>query len=73
MSKDAMMDLMTRLSRDRKQSQEFRDDPDRIMAGLDLTEEEREMLKRGRREEIREYLGGTRDWEDAPFPGDGQP
>lgn len=69
MSKEAMNDLMTRLSNDRKESQEFRDDPERIMASLDLTEEEREMLKRGRREEIWEYLGGgpTRLYEE-PLP-----
>lgn len=57
MSKQAMIDLMTRLAQDRKESQSFKENPDRAMAGLDLSEEEKEMLKRAQREEIQGYLG----------------
>lgn len=57
MSKEAMIDLLNRLNQDRKESATFKQDPDRVMAGLDLTAEEKEMLRHGRREEIRKYLG----------------
>jgi hypothetical protein len=56
-SKTVMIDLMTRLSKDRKECQEFKADPDRAMADLDLSEEEKGLLKRAQREEIRKYLG----------------
>lgn len=52
-----MIDLLNRLTQDRKESATFKQDPDRVMAGLDLTGEEKEMLRHGQREEIRKYLG----------------
>jgi hypothetical protein len=62
-SKNVMIDLMTRLSEDAKESHEFKKNPDRLKADLDLTEQEKEMLKRAQREEIQDYLGGeTRRW-----------
>ena len=62
MSRQAMIDLFTRLAQDRKESQKFQEDPDRVMNGLDLTDEEKNLLKRAQREEIREYLG-----QEIPF------
>lgn len=57
MSKQVMIDLMTRLSKDRKECHEFKENPDRAMAGLDLTEHEKELLRRGSRRELGDYLG----------------
>ena len=57
MSKQVMIDLMTRLSKDRKECHEFREDPDRFMVGLDLTEQEKELLRHVKRQEIQAYFG----------------
>ena len=59
MSKQGIIDLMTRRSQDRQECLEFKADPDAGMAGLDLTDEEKALLKRGQQEEIRDYLGGA--------------
>jgi len=59
MSQQAMIDLLTHLSNDHQESQEFKQDPDRAMAGLDLTGQERELLRSGNREGIQQHLGGT--------------
>ena len=58
MSEHGMIGLMTRLSEDCRESNEFKQDPDGVMAGLDLTAQEKELLKRAQSGEIRGYLGG---------------
>jgi hypothetical protein len=53
----AVIDLMTRLSTDRKAAQDFKRNPEQAFAGLDLTELEKALLKRSEPGEIRSYFG----------------
>ncbi len=57
MSKQAVYDLMTRLSQDRWETREFKRNPDRFLAELELTELERALLRRSDRVELRSYFG----------------
>lgn len=57
MSKQVLIDLLTRLSQDPAAVQEYTEDPQRMLAGLDLTEEEVQVLLGGNVSEIEKYLG----------------
>ena len=57
MSMQGVFGLMTRLSQDRWEAREFKKNPDRAMAGLDLTELERALLRRSDHGELRSYFG----------------
>ena len=60
MSTQTVIDLMTRLSTDRKAANDFKRNPERALAampGLDLTEFERALLARSERGELRSYFG----------------
>lgn len=57
MSKQVLIDLLTRLSQDPAAVQEYTEDPQRMLAGQDLTEEEKQLLSGGKVPEIEKYLG----------------
>ena len=57
MSMQGVFDLMTHLSQDRWEAREFRRNPDRILAGRDLTETEKALLRRSDHTELRSYFG----------------